>query len=277
MKKLLVLSSLAFSLSSFAQSYLILNNGVTLTTDLSGYVYDIGHFVAPYKVTLSGGQFFAEQGKLVTVDENGYLYRKDEKAPSKINGRGSNYVIDNKGSMLTFDSKGFFYKFDKDSDLKKTKIFGGNFFTVKPDEKKLDTFLYTVNKNGNYFKLNVEGLDPASIIIPGGNFFQTITGAIYTVSSEGNVFSKSEIKTGSVSIAGGNFFVDLKNVIYTVSTDGFLYVPALPANLNVKLISKVGKNYMIDTEGRIFVVDNLGNIYEREVKHDLREAKVLSI
>ena len=42
-------------------------------------------------------------------------------------------------------------------------------------------------------------------------------------------------------------------------------------------IQKVGANYMIDSEGRIFIVDKVGNIVERTINHDLRNTKILSI
>jgi hypothetical protein len=278
MKKFLLLGSLLLALNGHAQSYMILGNGVTLTTDKAAYVYDFAHFVLPTKVTLTGGQFLAEDGKLISIDDKGFLYRKEEKAPSKIKGKGSNYVLAENGTIYTFDAAGFLYKFDKDNALKKANNFGGRFFTVKPDEKKNAVDLYTMNATGNFFKMNVEGLVTADIATFGGNYFMTNKNVVYTVSKDGFVFSKAEVKTGLIKKMGGNFFIDDKNAIYTVSDEGFLYLPSLSANLKIETITKIGANYFLDQEGRLFVVDATGAIYEREMKsHDLRNAKILSM
>lgn len=278
MKKILALGGLMLALNSYSQSYVILNNGVTLTTDKAAFVYDFNHFILPYKVTLTGGQFLAEEGKFISIDEKGFLYRKDEKAPSKIKGKGSNYVIADNGTLYTFDTAGFFYKYDKESTTKKAVLFGGKFFTVKPDDKKPLVELVTLNTKGNYFKMNVSGLNPADIVTAGGNYFQTNKGVIYTVTKDGFVISKAEMKTAAVKKIGGNFFIDSNNAIYTVSEDGFLFLPTLPASLKTSSITKLGQNYFLDQEGKLFVVDSTGAIYERDMKsHDLRSAKILSI
>jgi hypothetical protein len=278
MKKILALGSLMLALNGYSQSYMILGNGVTLTTDKAAFVYDFGHFILPYKVTLTGGQFLAEEGKLISIDDKGFLYRKDEKAPSKLKGKGNNYVIADNGTLYTFDAAGFFYKYDKEAATKKSSGFGGNFFTVKPDDKKPLVDLYTLNSKGNYFKTTIPGLNPAEITTLGGTYFQTNQGVIFTVSKDGFVYSKAETKTGLIKKMGGNFFIDSANAIYTVSEEGFLYLPVLPMNLKIATITKVGQNYFLDQEGRLFVVDSTGAIYERDMKgHDLKDTKILSI
>lgn len=278
MKRLLAISGLMLSLTAYSQSYLIMGNGVVLTTDNAGFVYDLGNFILPYKITLNGGQFFAEEGRLVTIDEKGYLYRKDEKVPSKLKGKGHNYFLAENGKLTTIDASGFMYEFDKESAFKKAIAFGGNFFTVKPEEKKMIVDLYTLNRKGNYFKMNVPGLDAGSIAVMGGNYFQTNSGTIYTVTKDGHVFSKSEIKTGAIKKIGGNYFIDSNNSIYTISEDGFLVMPAIPSSLKVPSITKLGQNYFLDQEGKLFVINRAGDVNEREMKsHDLRDAKILSI
>lgn len=277
MKKILALGSLFLALNGHAQSYLILNNGVTLTTDKAAFVYDFGHFILPYKVTLTGGQFLAEEGKLISIDSKGFLYRKDEKAPSKLKGKGNNYLIADNGTLYTFDANGFFYKYDKEAATKKASSFGGNFFTVKPDDKKPGVDLFTLNQLGNYFKMAVPGLNASDITIAGGNYFQTNKGVVYTVDKAGLVFAKAEVKAAAIKKIGGNFFIDANNAIYTVSEDGFLYLPTLPANLKVATITKLGQNYFIDQEGKLFVVDSTGLIFERTTTHEIKDAKILSI
>ena len=278
MKKILALGSLILALNGYAQSYMILGNGVTLTTDKAAYIYDFGHFILPYKVTLTGGQFLAEEGKLISIDDAGFLYRKDEKAPTKLKGKGNNYIVADNGTLYTFDATGFFYKFDKDAATKKAVGFGGNFFTVKPEEKKTIVDLYTLNSKGNYFKTVVEGLNPSEISTFGGTFFQTTKGIVYTISKDGFVFSKADTKVAAIKKIGGNFFIDANNAIYTVSAEGFLMLPALPMNLKIATITKLGQNYFLDQEGKLFVIDSAGAIYQREMSaHELKDAKILSI
>lgn len=277
MKKFITLGLMLSSLNAFSQSYLILNNGVTLTTDKAGYLYDFNHFRIPYKVSVNGGQFHVEDKKLSTVDTSGFLYEKGFKV-DKIKGKGLNFLINDDNHLVTIDEKGFYYEYDKDAKIFKSAIaYGGNFFLVKPNSRKPQVDLYTVNSKGNYFKIDVAGLNPADIKTVGGTFFQTKNGVVYTVSKDGFVYSKPEIKVGAIVKAGGNYLIDSSNKLYTISEDGFLMLPVLPANIKVATVQKLGSNYMIDSEGRVFTVDNKGNMHERTIAHDLTNAKILSI
>lgn len=276
MKKYLIASLMLASLNAFSQSYLILSNGVTLTTDKSGFIYDFGHFNVPYKVKINGGNFLVASKKLSTIDKNGLLFEKDVEV-EEIRGKGLNYFIRDDNRLFTIDENGFVYEYEEDIKVfKKALGFGGNYFTVKPENKKMNVDLYTVNNTGNYFKLKVDGLNPADIASHGGSYFQTKDGVIYTVSKEGFVFPKADMKTGTIKKAGGNFFIDSNNFLYTVSEAGLLMLPILPANIVVADIVKIGANYMIDSSGRIFVVDQNGEMFERTVNHNLSSAKILS-
>lgn len=275
MKKFLAAGLLLTSINVFSQSYLILNNGVTLTTDKNGFVYDLGSFYLPYKVSINGGQFFVEDKNLVTVDESGLLYEKGFKV-KKINGKGLNYLFNDDDDLITIDSKGFFYEF-KEKIFKKVTAFGGNFFLIKPENRRPDVDLYTVNSKGNYFKITIPELNPADINYVGGTYFQTSNGSTFTVSKDGFVFLKKQFKVGVIVKAGGNFFIDSAGMIFTVSDEGFLLLPTLPANFKVNQIQKVGANYMIDSSGRLFIVTKSGTIFERSVSHDLKNTKILSI
>lgn len=268
MKSILTLAVLMYSLSSFSQSFLILNNGVTLTTDKEGFVYDLHNFILPYDVSFKGAQFLAEKSKLITLDEKGFVYRKEDSV-GKVRGTGANYFIDKNSNLVTVDTKGFHYWYEKNDIFKKATAFGGKFFISSNQ-------LFTVNENGNYFQKDIKGLNPANITTMGGNYFLTKEKVLYTVSKEGFVFSK-DLKVNSLVKLGGNYFLADNNFLYTVSEDGFLIVPVLPANLKVDSISKLGSNYFLDQDGKLFVVDSKGNMFEREVKdHDLRNSKVLS-
>ena len=277
MKKLFILAAMSFSLSSLAQSYMILGSGVVLTVDKQGQVFDLSHFVLPYKVTLTGGQYLAEDERYITIDEKGFLYRKEEKTPKNILGKGLNYILTEKGRLTTIDDAGFFYEYDKESLFKKARSFGGNFFLVDTDEKKGLVDLYTINSKGNFFKMNVPGLNPANIKTVGGRYFQSLGGVISTVSKDGFVFNKPEIKVAAIKKMGGNFFIDGNHLIYTVSEDGLLLLPLIPNGLDISTVTKLGNNYFIDSRGKLFTIDNLGQIQEREIKsHDLNDVKILA-
>jgi hypothetical protein len=275
MKKLLIAGLTLFSLQGFSQSYVVLNNGVTLTTDNTGYLYDFDQFIMPYKITGNGGQFLLEEDKLLTIDEKGFLYRKDEKI-KRMKGKGINYLVTDDNELVTIAADGIFYKY-KDSNIKKIKTYGGKFFTVATDEKKNIIDLYTLNARGNFFKMSVAGLNPAALSVAGGSYFMA-SGMIYTISRDGLVFPKPEKKVNGINRLGGNFFIDSNNVLFTVSEEGFLIIPILPKDMNLRTIQKVGANYMIDTEGRMFIVDKAGTVVARSLKeHDLRSTKIISM
>jgi hypothetical protein len=276
MKSLMVASLLLTSISSYAQSFLVLQNGVTLTTDKKGFVYDFGHFHLHYKLSSTGGNYFIEDKKLSTIDENGLLFEKPNTKIDKVKGKGLNYLIDGDNHLLAIDALGFFYEYDKDDKIfRKAIAFGGNYFLVRPEDRKPLVDLYTVNQKGNYFKMTIPGLNPADITVTAGTYFQTRSGATYTVSKDGFVFAKPELRVGPVAKAGGNFFIDSNNLLYTVSEEGILGLPILPANFRVADLQRLGANFMIDAEGRIFTVDQTGKIFERSSTHDLRGARIL--
>jgi hypothetical protein len=276
MIKFIALGLLLGSLSASAQSYLLLNNGVLLTTDKAGFLYDFGHFVIPYEVKINGGQFLVEKKTLMTIDENGYKYDKDLKV-EKIKGKGNNYLLTDGKELITVDAKGFYYKYDKDDVFKRVERFGGNFFLAK-DEKKKNTLLYTLNAKGNYFNISIPELNPAEITTVGGTYFMSNRGVYFTVNKDGFVFSKKDVRVSAAKKLGGNFVIDVTNKLYTVSDDGVLSDPVIPLTLDLNSIVKTGANYMLDSEGRLFVVDKNGNVFERSVdSHDLRNVKVISL
>lgn len=277
MKKLMALGLTLLSLNAFSQSYLVLYNGVTLTTDKAGYVYDFGQFLLPYEVEVKGGRFLIADDELMTVDKDGYFYNKKLEVKN-VKGHGLNYFINTLGEIYTIDDKGFYYRFE-DNSVKWTANYGGNFFTtsVRTGIFRKRFELYVVTDAGSYFKVDVEGLNPGFISEYGGNYFQTSKGMIYTVSKDGLVFSKPENKVESIKYKGGNFFIDLENKLYTVTEEGYLLEPLLPENLRLDGKLKVGANYLVDEDGKIYGVDTSGNIFERSLsEHEGAEIRVHS-
>lgn len=276
MKKLLIAGLTLLSLNAFSQSYMILNRGIILTTDAQGFVYDYNQFVLPYEVKVVGGQFFSEDGKLVTVDDQGMMYRKDMKV-KKVKGKGINYFVNDDSELVTIDHKGFVYKWDKDKSFKKDTRYGGNFLIVSTDPKKYVYDLFTISDKGSYTKISIPGFNAANAMVLGGNYFMAKNGVIYTVSKDGFVFSKESMRTGDIVRAGGNFFMDTMNKLYTVTAEGVLMMPTVPKEFNLRDIRKLGANYMIDLEGRVFTVDKAGNVNQRFIKdHDMTQVKIQS-
>ncbi len=274
MKRLLLACLVTLPLSAFSQSYMVLNNGVTLTTDAAGFIYDFNHFVNPYQVSAKGGRVFVEADKLVTIDDGGLLYRKDQKV-KVVKAIGYNYLIDSDATLITVNNQGFHYV-TKDKLYKKIDKGGANFFTLNDkDKKKID--VYTVTSLGTVAKVTVPGLNPADIASVGPRYLLTSKGEIYTSTKDGVLSVQPDYKVRAVKSTGGNFFVDDTGSLYTISETGRLNLPILPLNLIIVNIAQMGSNYMIDLSGRVFVVDNLGAVYEREVKsHDMRNVFILS-
>lgn len=275
MKKLLLTLLAVFSMSSFAQSYIVMDNGLIITTDGNGFAYDIGDYAFPLKITMKGGQFFIEENKVIaTIDENGVLFRKYEVMPETVLGQGMNYFISSEGDIFTIDSKGIVH-LSKNEIFKNAMNFGGNYFTVNT---AAGLELYIVTLTGEVVPASLEGLDMKSVIAFGGNYFMTNRGILYTVSSEGIVLSHADKRIGILQKRGGNYFTDSTGMIYTVAQDGRLILPGLPISLKINSINKLGSNYFLDLSGGLFTVDKDGNIWERIVEdHDMRNARIISL
>jgi hypothetical protein len=271
MKMFLAAALVLLAIKSFAGSYLILENGTTITMDNSGFIYDFGHFAYPSKVTHKGGQFFIEENSiLATIDESGYLYRKYEAIPEKITGKGINYFLSSEGELFTFDRTGK-VAVVKEEELKSATNFGGNYFVSASD-------LWSVTADGKHQKITPEGFKSSDIIAWGGTYFMNKRGVLYVVSADGQLYPQLEVRVGIIGKKGGNYFTDSSGMLFTVSEDGLVKMPALPISLRVENITKLGSNYFLDLTGKLYVVDRAGNVFERSSRdHDLRHARIISL
>lgn len=278
MKKFFLAALTTFSLSAFSQSYLVMDNGIVITTDVSGFAYDFGHYAFPQKITLKGGQYFVEEGNiLVTIDENGLLFRKYELIPEKILGEGMNYFISEEGFLYAIDKKGF-VKVSESEIYKNAVNFGGNYFTVATNPEKTELDLYTISDAGEVSRAIVPSLKVKDIISFGGTYFMNNRGIVFTVSAEGIVEPMDHMRVGIITKKGGNYFIDSSGYFYTVAATGELLMPGIPLNMKVSSVLKLGTNYFIDQAGAFFVVDKEGNVFERVMRdHDFRLAKIISL
>lgn len=278
MKSIIFAALATLSLNAFSQSYVIMENGIVVTTDSSGFIYDFGHYAFPQKVTLKGGQYFVEEGNiLATIDENGLLFRKYELIPEKIRGKGINYFISDEGFIYAIDKKGF-VKVTESEIYKNALNFGGNYFTVAVDAEKTLVDIYVVTGEGIVMKADLPTMKVREIVSFGGTYFMNNRGVIFTIASSGKVSSKEEMRVGILQKRGGNFFVDSSGFFFTVSENGDLLMPGLPVTMRVNAVQRLGSNYFIDQSGKFFVIDKNGSVFERVMRdHDFRLAKVISL
>ena len=267
-----------FTLNVYAQSYLIMENGITLTTDSDGYSYDFGHYAFPQKISLRGGQYFVEDGNiLVTIDEKGLLYRKYELIPENIMGKGINYFLSNEGELYTIDRLGS-VRIIKNELYKDAINFGGNYFTIPSNPEKTKIDLYVVTKDGTVIKAIAPRFGSKEIVSFGGTYFMTNKGVLFTVAHDGTVTLSNDFRIGLLSKRGGNYFIDSSGIFFTVTATGDLIIPDLPMNLRIGTILRFGSNYFIDQSGNFYVVGKDGQVFERVMTdHDFRLAKVISL
>lgn len=278
MKKFLLAALVTFTTTAFAQSFIIMDNGITVTLDKAGFAYDVGNFAFPQKITLKGGQYFVEENSiLATVDEKGTLFRKYEQMPEKILGRGMNYFLSDKGELYTIDGQGL-VTITVDEKFKTANFFGGNYFTVLTDAETKEMDLYTVSSSGVLAKAEMTTFKMRDVAAYGGTYFMSNRGVVYTISNDGAVIPWPSLRVGVLQKRGGNFFIDSSGSIFTVAQDGTLVLPGIPMNLKLTNITKLGSTYFLDISGRLFVIDHEGNIFERVMKdHDFRNARVISL
>jgi hypothetical protein len=278
MKKLIFALLATISFNAFTQSYVIMDNGIVLTTDNAGFAYDFGHYAFPQKVILKGGQYFVEEGGiLATIDENGLLFRKYELIPEKIKGKGINYFISDDGRIYTIDKKGY-VKVSESEFFKNVVNFGGNYFTVALDAEKTLLELYVVTNEGVVVKAENPSLKVKDIISFGGTYFMNNRGIVFTVAQDGKVSPKDELRVGILTKKGGNYFTDSSGYFFTVTANGDLLMPGLPMSLKISSILKLGSNYFIDQTGKFFLVDKNGQVFEKSFRdHDFRLAKIISL
>lgn len=277
MKTLLLAVLASVSFSAFSQSFVVFENGSIITSDKKGFLYDLGHFTYPDKVTLKGGQFFVEENSiLVTIDENGLLYRKYEYIPQKVIGRGMNYFVSAEGELYTFDRQGVSRIFEEDA-VRGASHFGGNYFLVAGADDSMTPDLYTVNQEGRFQKSTFP-MNLTDVVAFGGSYFMNNRGVVYTISSEGIVSPQNGLRVGIINKRGGNYFTDSNGAFFTVAADGMLRMPPVPMAMKVSNISKLGSNYFVDLSGRMFVVDQDGNVFQRTLRdHDFKDARIISL
>lgn len=279
MKKLLVALVILTNTLAFGQSMIVMKTGKVLTIDEQGMVYDLSNFILPYQIKHMGGRYLIDENrKLRTVDLNGFMYAKDkeEKAPVNIEFFGENYFISKFGKIFAFDEQGFLFKGERESEFRNVKIHGGNFVVAeKRDGLKKVLTLFVITKLGQTLELNVPDLNLDHINYAGGNYFTTTKGELYTVSTDGFVFSKMDMGkfNGWELKKGGNYFV-AHNSLYTVSQTGMLMSVASDSDFGA--IKHFGTNFFLTQEGRLFTISATGSIRNLPLDYKLSDISEFS-
>ncbi len=261
---------------AFAQSYLIRPNGVVITIDAKGFLYNLNQFTLPYMVTSKGGQYYInDKRQITTIDEDGFFYRIDKKefeAPRKVDFSGANYFSD-KDSVWTIDRKGVVNQEKEIKDLGRVEKTGGRFFTIKP--RRGDALLYTVSDFGKIERMTVDGLDPNDINNAGGVWFTTSKGELYTLDSAGLVsrFGGNLFPRGTKIIkAGGNYLFTSRGLL-TINAQGNVALVVFAATQP----QSSGFNYFTTSDNSLYVVDHLGAVWKNEAFGNLGSLGMTSL
>ena len=279
MKQLLLALTLFTSSVAFGQSMLVLKTGKVLTIDEQGTVYDLGNFLLPYQIKQMGGRYLIdEKRKLRTVDRNGLMYSKEEedKVPVNIEYYGENYFISKFGKMFTFDEQGFLFEAEKEREFRNVKVKGGTFVVAeKRVEMKKVLALFVVTNLGKILEVSVPGLNLEQINYAGGQYFTTTRGELYTVTSDGFVYSKLSMGkfNGWELKKGGNYFV-AHNSVYSVSQNGLLMSVASAADIGP--IKHFGTNFFLTQNGRLFTISSTGAIRNVPLDYKLSDISQFS-
>lgn len=263
-------AGLLFAVTAEAQSYMVRANGVVLTLDEKGFVYDLNQFVLPYMITVKGGMFYVTDKRVITtVDENGFFYRLDPKqyeAPRKVEHSGYNYFLEGNGAVWSFDRNGLPTVGERNWDYRKPLYVGGKFFVVEGKRREPGR-LVVINDRGQVNEVSVAELDPATIRESGANWFVDTKKRLFTINADGQVGQALGVgQMGNLSAKGGNFLV-VDGSLLTVTEDA--RVNNLGSASRYGTISKLGSNYFLTQEGKLFVVDMNGTVIERTGVVDL--------
>lgn len=263
-------AGLLFAVTAEAQSYMVRANGVVLTLDEKGFVYDLNQFVLPYMITVKGGMFYVTDKRVITtIDENGFFYRLDPRqyeAPRKVEHSGHNYFLESNGAVWSFDRNGLPTVGERNWDYRKPLYVGGKFFVVQGKRREPGR-LVVINDQGQVNEVSVAELDPATIRESGANWFVDTKKRLFTINADGQVGQALGVgPMGNLSAKGGNFLVVDGNLL-TVTEDARVNNRGSLSRYGT--ISKLGSNYFLTQEGKLFVVDLSGAVIERTGVVDL--------
>lgn len=279
MKRLTTLmAGLLIGTAVHAQSYMVRTNGVVLTVDEKGFVYDLNQFILPYMITAKGGMFYVSDKRVITtVDEKGFFYRLDPRqyeAPRKVEHVGYNYFLEGNGRVWSFDRNGLPTVGERNWDYRKPLYVGGKFFVVEGGRRE-PAILVVINDQGAVTPTQVAELDPAKITDSGTNWFVDSKRRLFTLNADGQVGQALGVgPVGNILAKGGNFLV-MDGKLLTVTEDARVNDAGSVARFGT--IAKLGHNYFITADNRLFVVDVAGTVVERTGVADISNVALTTL
>lgn len=279
MKRLFLAFALLTSSLTYAQSMLVFKNGKVLTIDEQGMVYDLGNFLLPYQIKNMGGRYLVDENrKLRTIDRNGLMFAKTEedKVPVNIEYFGENFFISKFGKMFTVDEQGFIFESEKEREFRNVKHRGGNFIIA---EKKVESTkflaIFVITGLGKILEVDVPDVNLNQVNYVGGQYFTTSRGELFTVSTDGFIYSKKDLGrfNGWELKKGGNYFV-VRNSLYTVAANGLLVSAASSSDFGA--IKHFGTNFFVTASGQLFTISSTGAVRSVHVEQNLSDISQFS-
>lgn len=263
MRLLILAMALIYSSIAFSQSIIVLKTGKVLTLDEQGMIYDLNNFLLPYEIKNVGGRYIIDdKRKLRTVDRNGLFYskEKEDKVAVNIEHFGDNYFISKFGTVHTIDEQGFVFKAEKEREFRHVKAAGGNFIVAeKKVESKKSLALFVVTNLGKILEVSSDELNGHTINYIGGQYFTTTNGELFTISTDGFLYSKKTmgIFNGWELKRGGNYFFN-KGSLYTISQAGVLMSAGSVTDRGQ--IKYYGKNFFITVTDQLYTISASGSV-----------------
>jgi hypothetical protein len=259
MSLLAVLFALAGSITTHAQSHLLKLDGVLLSVDASGFIYDLGNRVDPAQVKARGKNWLAEKsGALITIDSAGLVNRRtDVRVPRTLRAHGGTWFLGERGELSVVTASGAVVT-TQEPTLREGDIAprGGNFFVWRPRRGGAPV-LYTFNSaTGESYHSDAEyvrrlGIDMSSFKGNGNNWLVDGRGILHVVTRIGAVMPRRDLGTFfGLSTRGGNYFVDATGATQVVMDNGSVHMPYLP--LDYSAIATAGDTFGWNTRGDFF-------------------------
>lgn len=216
---------LPYQIKTVGGRYLIDENRRLRTVDRNGLMYNKEkEDKVPVKIEYYGENFFISKfGKMYTVDESGFIFAAEkEREFRNIKLKGGNFVIaekkvesEKKLALYVVNNLGQIIEVTNlPVDLNLVNYVGGQYFTTTRGE------LFSVSNDGFVYSKKELGKFNGYEMKKGSNYF-VVRDSLYTVAQSGIVASAgTNNEFAQIRHFGTNFFVTNSGALYTISSTG---------------------------------------------------------